>query len=848
MFASNSVLLTPLLNQTTIPTLLHKLKSNESVAHVSMSEPSGSKREQHTLTYLSQFGSNLLDSLIRKFSNPDTARRNRFLLLVATALLLTVTILPSQHTAYFSYKVGQIATSDIRVTQDLLVEDKALTEQRRKDAANNAPVVYNLSDQVPGALIDKLSKTLEIVRSDRDAKRDKSISEWRTLLTPLLDTDLNEAEIVALTRIKSDKLFLASAGELLNSLYQRKIVLEGKAFQTDLRRGLEISDNNGHTIGGGDSSTSFTEIAEARRIVSTWSFEGTGAASDNTRVSAVIARILLPNLFYNREATEVRSRSAMETVRPVLFKLQKGEMVVRVGERVTPEQSHKLQAIYGNQQSGSRIFTAVGTFALILVLFYFPYRFACKNIRKFNPTNKDVLLISLLITISFICFKTALLITHNIGSVFPSISAASYFYLFPFAAGAMIVRIFINSEVALVCCAILAPLLGIMFENNMLVVIYSLLGSIVGAHGVRHCTSRSTVYAAGIKVSVVNLALALSFQTFNNAIFTTQSLYIAFFALLSGFICAGFVSSFIPLIETLFQYTTDIKLLELANLNSPVLRELMIKAPGTYHHSVVVGNLVEAAAESIGANPLLARVSAYYHDIGKAAKPLYFIENQAGEENRHDKLTPSMSALILISHIKEGAEQAREHRLGQPIIDIIRQHHGTALIKFFYERAKCQALASGQLIEEKDFRYPGPKPQTREAGIVMLADCVEAASRTLMNPTPDRIQGLVQKLINNVFIDGQLDECELTLKNLHEIAKSFTGILNGIFHHRIDYPEPVSKGGDRAKKSKVREMFKTERGVETHADTDDQPPETPALQDSTPQKSGGENLKRLGMY
>ena len=812
-----------------------------------MSEQSGSKQEQHTLKYLSQFGSNLLDSLIRMFSNPEMARRNRSILLVSTALLLTFTILPSQQTSKLSYKVGEIATSDIRVNQDLLVEDKALTEQRRKDAANNAPVIYNLSDQVSGALNDKLLQALAIVHSDSSETLEKSISLWRTQLTPLLDTDLSDAEILALSRIKSDRSFLASASELLNELYQQKIVLDGKVFQTDTRRGLEISDNNGHPIGGGDFSSSFTEISEARRIVSRWVFKGVGAPSDNARISAVIARILLPNLFYNREASEVRSRSAMETVRPVLFKLQKGEMIVRVGERITPEEAHKLQAIFGNQSSGSLLFTAFGTCALILVLFYFPYRFACKNIRKFNPTNKDVLIISLLITISFICFKTALLITHNIGPVFPSVDASSYFYLFPFAAGAMMVRIFLNSEVALVYCAILAPLLGIMFENNMLVVIYSLLGGIVGAHGVRHCTSRGTVYTAGIKVSVVNLALALSFQTFNNAIFTTQTLYVAFFAIFSGFISAGLVSSFIPLVETLFQYTTDIKLLELANLNSPVLRELMVKAPGTYHHSVVVGNLVEAAAESIGANPLLARVAAYYHDIGKASKPLYFIENQAGEENRHDKLTPSMSALILISHIKEGAELARENRLGQQIIDIIRQHHGTALIKFFYERAKSQAALAGQLVEERDFRYPGPKPQTREAGIVMLADCVEAASRTLVNPSPDRIQGLVQKLINNIFIDGQLDECELTLKNLHEIARSFTSILNGIFHHRIDYPEPVHKGGGSSRKTEVREHSKTEHGAVPYADIVEQSSEAPHLQESSAQKGGSENLKRLGM-
>jgi putative nucleotidyltransferase with HDIG domain len=273
----------------------------------------------------------------------------------------------------------------------------------------------------------------------------------------------------------------------------------------------------------------------------------------------------------------------------------------------------------------------------------------------------------------------------------------------------------------------------------------------------------------------------------------------------------------------------------------------MVRAPGTYHHSVVVGNLVEAAAESINANPLLARVAAYYHDIGKASKPLYFIENQAGEENRHDKLTPSMSALVLISHIKEGSELAREKHLGQPIIDIIRQHHGTGLIKFFYDRAKTQAEATGHTVEEKDFRYPGPKPQTREAGIVMLADCVEAASRSLVNPTPDRIQGMVQKIINNIFIDGQLDECELTLKNLHEIARSFNRILTGIFHHRIDYPEPVYKGGNLPKRTVVTDQIKPANGGKKSADNAEQPTETLPDRDAAAKKSCNEDLKRLGM-
>jgi putative nucleotidyltransferase with HDIG domain len=816
-----------------------------------MPEQPVNNQGQNTLTYLTKLGSNLLDLMMKWFSNPRTARRNRFILLITTAFLLTLILLPGRPFRSAEFKPGDIATSDIRAPQDYLVEDRALTEQRRKEAANNAPVVYNLSDRVPSYIIGKLEQVVAAIRKEHAAKSRKDTDEWRTLLAPLLDTELSEADIRAFTHIAADRDFPADAGRMLNDLYRRRIVLDGKAFQTDFRRGIEIINDNGRMIEGGDVAADFTEIREARRMVAGWQFSGLNDRADGDRIKAVIARILLPNLFYNREASEARAKTAMEAVRPVLFKVQKGEMIVRVGERISTEQAHKLQTIFQENRSGNRLSSAVGIFALILVLFYFPYRFALKNIRKFNPTNKDILIISLLVICSFLLFKISLLIVHNIGPVFPNIDANSFFYLFPFAAGPMIVRIFINSEVALVYCAILAPLLGIMFDSNMTVVIYAMLGSIVGAHGVRHCSDRSTIYTAGLKVSVVNLAMALAFQTSNATLFTLQTIYVVFFALVSGVLSAGLISGFIPLIETLFHYTTDIKLLELANLNSPMLRDLMVRAPGTYHHSVVVGNLVESAAESINANPLLARVAAYYHDIGKISKPLYFIENLGGEDNRHDKLTPSMSALILISHIKEGSELARERRLGQPIIDIIRQHHGTGLIKFFYDRAKTQAEASGQTVEEKDFRYPGPKPQTREAGIVMLADCVEAASRTLVNPTPDRIQGMVQKIINNIFIDGQLEECELTLKNLHEIARCFNRILNGIFHHRIDYPEPVHKGGSGQKKVEHKtisgEHGKPGNGDTTSAHTVEQPPEAAPGHGAPAKKGGGEDLKRLGM-
>jgi len=261
----------------------------------------------------------------------------------------------------------------------------------------------------------------------------------------------------------------------------------------------------------------------------------------------------------------------------------------------------------------------------------------------------------------------------------------------------------------------------------------------------------------------------------------------------------------------------------------------MVQAPGTYHHSVIVSNMVEATAKAINANPLLAKVSAYYHDIGKMKKPLYFIENQMGGENRHDKLAPSMSSLVLISHVKDGVELARQHNLGQEIIDIIQQHQGKGLISFFYQKAKDQAMSKnskGFDVKEDDYRYPGPKPQTKEAGLVMLADMVEAASRSLPDPTPARINGTVQKIINKVFSDGQLDECELTLKDLHEIAKSFNKTLGGIFHQRVEYPESAST--KRTKKA-------------ANGDSDKIGQENKRSKKSNDTSSDGEGLKRLGL-
>jgi putative nucleotidyltransferase with HDIG domain len=774
----------------------------------------------------------LFNSLQDRLSATENQKLCQTILLLLTAIFLTFLIIPNLHFHSVRYVSGDIAPADIKANQSYLVEDSVQTEKIRSEAEKAVPSVYTFqygkTDEVKKRFFRAFAQIID-ARSSGDYDREA----LRGAVSGVLGFEVSQDEMALLEKIRSFPPLLAEIGHLAETVYKKKVVADRTAYSVDRSRGVLLLDSEtGSLIGAGDSTMTVIDMKDVASIVRDMHF----SSADRDQAAGMrtlLLKALRPNLIPNRAATESRQREARNSVRPVVYQIKRGEMVVREGERISAEQALKLNKIFEVGSGVNKYLMGVGIFGLILVLFYFPYRFGRKNIRKFNPTSKDVLFLALVMVGFFLVLKIAFTISTAMGILFPWIGTDDYLYLFPFAAGAMLVRIILNSEIALVYCAVSAPLLGMMFNNSLPVVIYALLGGIIGAHGVRQCQYRGTIYTAGLKVSVVNLALAVPFQVLTDNLFTSQSLYIIIFALVGGMVNAVIVAGTVPVIENLFHYTTDIKLLELASLNSPVLRELMIRAPGTYHHSILVGTMVEAAAEAIHANPLMARVAAYYHDIGKISKPLYFIENMSSGENRHDKLSPSMSALILIAHVKEGVELAKEKRLGLPIIDIIRQHHGTALISFFFQKAKGSDDPEAKNVDERDFRYPGPKPQTREAGLVMLADCVEAASKTLTDPTPARIQGMVQKIINNIFIDGQLEECELTLKNLHDIAKSFNRILSGIYHHRIDYPEPAFK------------VYERKKPVE---DSDREQTKATSGRGEEDKKTGTEDLKRLGIH
>lgn len=428
----------------------------------------------------------------------------------------------------------------------------------------------------------------------------------------------------------------------------------------------------------------------------------------------------------------------------------------------------------------------IGSFLLATLLLYIFYR----DIQRYKPgyleDYKMLLLLGGLVTGSLFMGRLFEYILAGLSKGLNLAGSNVFIYGIPISIGAMLVTLIFDFHSAIIFSFIISILTGV-WLNTPLYSIYSFMGSLTAAFSVIRCKKRSALIKGGFYVSAVSMLTVLIILLLEGTLFTAGAPAAFMFAAISGFMVASLVSILLPVIEYLFGITTDISLIEFLDLDQPLMRNLMIAAPGTYHHSIIVGNLAESASEAVGANPLLARVAAYYHDIGKMKIPEYFVENQTASVSRHEKLAPHMSSMVIVSHVKEGVDLARQYKLPNLVTDVIQQHHGTSLITYFYQKAMEQS--SSPIPVQDNFRYPGPRPRTRVAAIVMMADAVEAASRALTDPTPARISALVERIINNIFLDGQIDDCELTLKDISEIKKRFVYIITSIFHKRIEYPE-----------------------------------------------------------
>ncbi len=497
-----------------------------------------------------------------------------------------------------------------------------------------------------------------------------------------------------------------------------------------------------------------------------------------------------PTLVFDLAETALRQRDAAERVKPVVVHVKRGEKIVGDGEVI--ERRHLLifRGIREQTQVRDVVQVRLGAAALIAALLLLLWRHARRRVPALRPSTRDGVLLAAATLATVGLAAAGLAVGDALHDRFARLSPEAFFYLVPFAVGATVIRSVLSAETALLFGVASGGLVGLIAGNSLFLALHAMLTSVMAAGLVARTRDRAGLFKVGAAVGALGAFLVLATHLFTGRGFGDALAPAAAAALSGSVLLPVLTAGILPLVEWIFGYVTDLKLLELANLNHPALKDLIVQAPGTYHHSVIMGSLVEAAAEAIGANPLLARVCAYYHDVGKIRNPIYFSENQRSD-NPHEELAPSMSALIVKRHVLDGIELARHWRLPSAVADAIPQHHGTRRVSFFWAKAQQRAKDAGEqasALDDSVFRYPGPKPQRRETALVMIADACEASVRSLPEFSTEQLRELVQRRINEIFSEGQLDECELTLKDLNGIAAAMARALEAVYHRRPEYP------------------------------------------------------------
>jgi cyclic-di-AMP phosphodiesterase PgpH len=707
--------------------------------------------------------------------------------------------------------VGDIAERDVKAPADLSIVDRDATAAERQSAMAAAPLIYDLDEGVARSVRASVEAAFAAAAAARgSAPARGSLAAAATAFTQALGDIQVPAKVVE--RIVLDQPPGVARTDLmlvLRPVLGLKLIDDRSEYERQSAgRAVEVRPlGTSSALKVRDPENELVSIERARRMIRDTATDLPERPAElRNAVIELASALVRPNLSFNLSATEDRRQAAATRVADVVISLRKGEMIVRNGDRLTARQVRVLEGIQAEQLDlRGPIEEFLGTLTVTLLVLWATWRFASASIPRFAREPKDAVflltgLVASVLGIKFGLFLCDAIAAHSAVAPHLPEQGLDLSYVLPVAAASMLVRMVHNAETAAIFAVVLALLAGLQVGGDVGFALYVLVGSLVAALGAGHVSQRGTLLSAGVRVGAANAAVAVSLLLLERNAAVVPILIALASGFISGCLAGGIATAVVPAIETIFGYTTDVKLLELANREQALLRELEVRAPGTYHHSMMVGHLAEKAAEAIGANPLLAKVAGYYHDIGKMRRPHFFVENITIHqgENRHEKLAPPMSARIIQAHVKDGLELGQKHRLAQEIMRGIGEHHGTSVIRFFYEKAKEQAdPEKGDSVQEHDYRYAGPKPQTRESGILMLADSVEAASRTLADATPPRVQQLVQRIINNYFRDGQLDDCSLTLRDLHAIARTFIDTLCAIRHERIDYPETTDAEGRR---------------------------------------------------
>lgn len=665
----------------------------------------------------------------------------KIILYIITFIVLYCTLMTGIITRKYDLKVGDIPKSDIKAHREII--DESATEARKKEAEEKVDKQYSL-------------------RTDVQKQSEEKIKGFFSSVEKVLAQDKPEEEKAKLIPRAPFKITDAQANKIASMNEQDIKKLESLCIDA-LNKAYEAPIEDGNNQDLKDAKKEYTDFISSSDL------------SDSEKAIALnFVNVVEPNFFYDKEKTDELIKETLKQVPPVMIK--KNQIVVSEGEPVTAHQLELLGTLGLLSDSASALYIYIALGVLVIIVMYLQYGYIHKYYPAINKEFSKIVMISIL-------------------NVFPVILARLFGmmsnYIIPLACMPMLITLLLNYKISLVFSMLNVILIGGAVGFNPNIIILAILNVVLGGTLLRKMQQRNDILYSSITVAVLSSILTFSVGTLTTNNFMeilADSTFAAAGAILSGILTIGVL----PFFESTFDIVTNAKLLELSNPNNPLLKKLLMEAPGTYHHSILVANLAELAAEQVGGNPLLARIGAYYHDVGKTKRPYFFRENQFGKKNPHDRLKPEVSSKIIISHVKDGSELAKEYNLPKTIHDFIVTHHGETLVKYFYLTVKNNSENPDE-VKEEDFKYPGPKPMSKEQGIVMLADSTEAAVRSINEPTEEKIEKMVNNIIDDKLASGQLDNCDLTLRDISKIKKCFLKALNGIHHERIEYPDDNKK-------------------------------------------------------
>lgn len=666
-----------------------------------------------------------------------SGRLKTILIFSITFLITFIILLTAIATKKYDLKAGEIAKNPIKANREIV--DEIATETARKEATQKINKQFVIKNEVQNNAEDNIkaffSNILEINESTKTD--DEKIEQ-------LMNTNS-----IKLDREGYQSLLALNRGELI-SLQSILIEALGKAYVNPIEEGKQSDIESAKLI----ADSKIDPLDYSRSLKDT--------------LKSILYSQIQPNYFEDKEKTEEKAKEAEKSIPTVVIK--KGQIVVKEGEPVTEHQIEILKSmgLLNESKFDYLIYIALALLILVILLLEF---FMTKRSESEEEYNKKIILISSINILS-------LIIARLLAFISPM--------LVPFAFAPIIMSMLIGKKAAISMSILNAVLISVAVNFNAQSIIIMIISIIIGSTIISKMQQRNDIMTSSFYVCIINSIITLTsgfILSNNNMEILLNVVYTAVGGVFSGILAIGFL----PLFESIFDIVTNVKLLELSNPNSPLLKKLIMEAPGTYNHSMLVANLSEVAAEEIGANATLARVGAYYHDVGKTIRPRFFKENQMNMENPHDKIAPDLSALIIISHVKEGLELAEKYKIPKVIKDIIVQHHGTTTVKYFYITARNQSENPDD-VKIEDYTYPGKIPVTKEAAIIMLADSVEAAVRSIKDPTEEKINKMIENIFNGKIEEHQLDNSELTFKDLRIIKKCFLKTINGIYHQRIEYP------------------------------------------------------------